>query len=321
MRRIFLPAVALLAIARVASGQQPAAPAPLLIDRLVGTWVLNGTIDGKQTTHDVDAEWVLNHGYVRIHEVSREKDATGAPAYEATVFISFDKTAGEYTALWLDTTGNGGLVASGFGHGKPTASTIPFLFKTSAGDIFHNSFIYAPATDSWQWIMDDESGGKLQPFARVTLTRSTPTAGSPLAPLAFLIGTWDAVPDATGATGSCTFTMDLQDRVMVRKNYSTTPGANGKPDTTHVDLMMIYIEGGALKADYDDSEAHVIHYVVSASGPNRVVFLADATASSPGYRLTYWVDAPGVVKGQFEFAQPGKPGVFTPHLSWAMKKR
>jgi hypothetical protein len=321
MRRIFILAVALLAIARVASGQQTTAPAPLLIDRFIGQWVLNGTIDGKQTTHDVDAEWVLNRGYVRIHEVSRERDATGAPAYEANVFISFDEKTGEYTALWLDNTGNGGLVANGFGHGKPTASTIPFLFKTSAGT-FHNTFLYTPATDSWQWNMDDESGGKLQPFARVTLTRATPTAGSPLAPLAFLIGTWDALPDATGATGSCAFTMDLQDRVVVRKNYSTTPGANGNPDTTHVDLMMIYVEGGGVKADYYDSETHVIRYAVSAAaGPNRVVFLSDATANGPGYRLTYSLDAPGIVKGQFEIAPPGKPGAFTPYLSWAMKKR
>lgn len=322
MQRAFMLATALLAVATAASGQQPPVPAPLLIDHFVGRWVLNGMMDGKQTTHDVDAEWVLNHGYVRIHEVSRERDAKGAPAYEANVFISFDEKAGEYTALWLDTTSNGGLVADGFGHAKPTATTIPFLFKSKAG-VFHNSFIYTPAADSWQWNLDDESGGTLQPFARVTLTRAKPplSAGSPLAPVAFLLGTWDAIPDATGATGSCVFTMDLQDKVMVRKNYSTTPGANGKPDTTHVDLMMIYVDGGALRADYYDSETHIIRYVVSASGPNRVVFLSDATATGPGYRLTYWLDAPGLVKGQFEIAQPGKPVAFTTYLSWAMKKQ
>ncbi len=227
--------------------------------------------------------------------------------------------------LWLDTTGNGGLVADGFGRGKPTATTIPFLFKTSGGDIFHNAFVYAPATDSWQWIMDGESGGARQPFARLTLTRmpasSTVPAGSALAPVAFLLGTWDAVPDATGATGSCTFAMSLQDRVMVRTNHANTPASGGQPASGHDDLMAIYVEGSALKADYYDSEAHQIRYVVSSSGPNRAVFLAEATATAPGYRLTYWLDAPGIVKGQFEFAQPGKPGVFTTYLSWSMKKR
>jgi hypothetical protein len=198
MRRIFVLAAALLAAARAASGQQPATPAPPLIDRLVGTWVLSGTIDGKQTTHDVEARWVLNHGYVRIHEVSRERDAAGAPEYEATVFISVDEKSGEYTALWLDSTGNGGLSATGFGHARPTASTIPFRFETQGGT-FHNTFLYFPKTDSWQWNLDDESGGVLRPFARVTLLRAQtagPAPGSTLAPLAFLLGTWDPVPDA-----------------------------------------------------------------------------------------------------------------------------
>jgi hypothetical protein len=85
--------------------------------------------------------------------------------------------------------------------------------------------------------------------------------------------------------------------------------------------MVIYAEGTTLKADYYDNEAHQIRYVVSASDPNRAVFLAEATSGAPGYRLTYWLDAPGIVKGQFEFAQPGKPGVFTTYLSWSMKKR
>jgi hypothetical protein len=164
----FLSAVILASSA--ASARQAPAPA-LLIDHFVGNWVLQGTIDGKQTTHDVDAQWVLNHGYVRMHEVSREKDATGAPAYEAIVFISYDKKSGEYTCLWLDNTSNAGLINNGFGRGKPTGTTIPFLIKPTGGDVFHTSFIYAPGSDSWQWVMDGESGGKLQPFARVTLTR------------------------------------------------------------------------------------------------------------------------------------------------------
>ena len=42
-------------------------------------WVLTSTIGRKQTTHDVDANLVLKDGYVQVHEVSREKDATGAP--------------------------------------------------------------------------------------------------------------------------------------------------------------------------------------------------------------------------------------------------
>ena len=37
--------------------------------------------------------------------------------------------------------------------------------------MFNNTFTYVPANDTWQWKMDDATGGKLEPFARVTLAR------------------------------------------------------------------------------------------------------------------------------------------------------
>jgi hypothetical protein len=76
-----------------------------LLNRMIGKWVLQGQIDGKETTHDIDAEWVLNHEYLRLHEVSRERNANGDPAYEAIVFFSWDAHSGEYSCQWLDSTG------------------------------------------------------------------------------------------------------------------------------------------------------------------------------------------------------------------------
>src|ERR1041385_1508283 len=65
-----------------------------ILDRLTGQWVLTGKIAGRQTTHDISAEWTLNHGYLRIHEVSREKKTTGEAAYEAIVFIAYNAKEG-----------------------------------------------------------------------------------------------------------------------------------------------------------------------------------------------------------------------------------
>ncbi|MCX6544000.1 MAG: hypothetical protein NTV05_06245 [Acidobacteria bacterium] len=171
MRRFLALVAAVVALSSPTFAQQPATHATLF-DHLAGRWVLRGTIDNKQTTHDVDAQFVLNGGYIRLHEVSREKDAKGKPAYEAIVFISLDKKSGEYKVLWLDTTGNGGLSADAIGRATPSGNSLPFLFKTGSGDVFHTTFIYTPTTDSWQWAMDGESGGRLQPFARVTLNKS-----------------------------------------------------------------------------------------------------------------------------------------------------
>lgn len=144
---------------------------PTLLDRLVGRWVLRGDIGGQQTTHDVDAALVLNRGYVRLHEVSREKNKNGTPAYEAIVFVNVDDKTGEYNLLWLDTTSNAGLTGTGIGHGKATGNSIPFIISPGTPDEFHTTFEYDPANDTWKWIMDGITDGKPHAFARLTLTR------------------------------------------------------------------------------------------------------------------------------------------------------
>ena len=163
--------LAVLLVVSVAKSAEQAPVTENLLDHLIGKWVLQGTIMGKETTHDVEAEWVLNKGYVRLHEVSREKSDKGPPAYEAIVFISWDAKSGEYSCLWLDSTVGGGLTNDGIGHGKRSGDKIPFVFKPKSGDKFHNQFIYARSADTWQWIMDGEEEGKLQPFARLSLKR------------------------------------------------------------------------------------------------------------------------------------------------------
>src|SRR5262245_51589034 len=45
--------------------QAPAADEPTaLLDRLVGHWVLSGRLGRKQTTHDIEGEWVLKREYL-----------------------------------------------------------------------------------------------------------------------------------------------------------------------------------------------------------------------------------------------------------------
>jgi hypothetical protein len=170
MNRTFV-ILALLILTTVAAAAPPPAFEDALLDRMTGTWVLRGTIAGKQTTHDLVCEWVLGHQYVRIREISREKGAGGQPEYEAIVFIGWDEKAGRYACLWLDSTGGGGLAAQAIGQGQRKGDEIAFLFKGADGSIFHTTFVYAKDTDTWQWLMDGEANGKLEPFARVRLTK------------------------------------------------------------------------------------------------------------------------------------------------------
>lgn len=171
-----LASVGVTILTAVGAGAQTApppkpAPPPALLDKMLGNWVIRGTIEGQQTTHDLEVSWVLNHGYLRLHEVSREKTASGAPEYEAIVLMAWDAKAGEVLCLWLDTTSNGGLTGQGIGHAKPTADTLPIIITMSPTVSFQNKMVYTASSNSWQWIMDGTENGQTTPFARLVLTR------------------------------------------------------------------------------------------------------------------------------------------------------
>jgi hypothetical protein len=169
MRRIAVLCIPLLlAGARLAA---QSLPADSLFDRLVGHWVLRGTIAGQSTTHDVAFDWMLGREYVQMHEVSRERTPDGAPVYEAVVLFGRDPRSGEYACLWLDNTGAGAFDQQGIGRGSVAGDSVPFVFHDTPPASFHTTFVYDHATDSWQWHMDNDSAGVRRRFARVTLTR------------------------------------------------------------------------------------------------------------------------------------------------------
>ena len=161
-----LAALSLLTIAPVSS-QQPTFHGALL-DHLAGRWTLQGTIAGKPTVHDIDSEWVMGHQYLRFHEVSRDLDPQKHPAYEATVFIGWDGDLKQYACVWLDTYGDVSPVS--LANAKRDGNQIQFLFKDK-DSLFHTTFAYSVANDSWEMNMDSEEKGVLSPFARTTLTR------------------------------------------------------------------------------------------------------------------------------------------------------
>ena len=170
--RKFLALVVLMGAVSGCGFAQSGAFEDALLDQLTGHWVLHGTIAGKDTTHDVTADWMLRHEYVRLHEVSVEKNRTGQPAYEAIVFIGWDATSNQYACLWLDSTGGGGLASQAIAHAQRGGAQIPFVFKESDGTVsFTNTFVYRKESDSWAWVMDNVQKGKSIPFARVTLER------------------------------------------------------------------------------------------------------------------------------------------------------
>jgi hypothetical protein len=165
MKHILL--LVLLFTCSAVSAQQPDS----LLNRLTGHWVLEGTIDGQKTTHDVDVQRVLGGQYVQLKEVSREKDPKGNPAYEATVYICWEEKKQQYSCLWLDNTSNGGLSNGIIGRAKKSSDRLAFVFRYSDTVQFFTTFLYHGNSDSWTWTMDEDDNGKMQSFARVELRR------------------------------------------------------------------------------------------------------------------------------------------------------
>jgi len=151
-----------------------------------------------------------------------------------------------------------------------------------------------------------------------------PDGGPPRDPLAAvtpLLGRWvaEADPKAPGVTGWTTFERGLGDRVVVRKNHASYPAKDGKPASEHDDLMVLFAEDGHLRAEYWDSEGHVIRYEVQSPAPNRLVLLSEARSGAPRFRLTYAWPQPGKLDLTFEIAPPGA-AEFRPFISARLRR-
>lgn len=142
-----------------------------------------------------------------------------------------------------------------------------------------------------------------------------------LSVVAPLLGRWVAEPDprAAGVTGWTTFSRDLGDKIVVRKNHASYPAKEGKPASDHDDLMVIFAEDDRLRAEYFDNEGHVIRYEVQSPTPGTLVFLSEARPGTPRFRLTYTASGPGKIALTFEIAPPGATE-FRPYISARLRR-
>jgi hypothetical protein len=153
-----------------ADGREPiywAAPHGLAAVTLAfsGDTVRAGT---ARTTHDVTAEWALNHQFVALHECRGSATPKDGRRIRRRAYVGWHDAKKRYVCYWLDAFGGG---FAGAGYAEPRPNALPFVFG-EAGGRFHNTFVFDPAARTWQWRMDNEHQGALVPFARVRLTRA-----------------------------------------------------------------------------------------------------------------------------------------------------
>jgi hypothetical protein len=161
--------VATLATPRRLGAQTPGEWRDDLVDRMVGTWKLQGPVMGREAHHTVEAEWVLNHQFLRIHE----KTEAGAPAseqqYEAIWFLGYDPISERYVLHLLDVFG--GRFSETLGYGVRDGNAIRFVFEYPDGP-FHTVVRWSPEKDTWQWLMTQkDKDGKWATFGDLKLTR------------------------------------------------------------------------------------------------------------------------------------------------------
>lgn len=137
----------------------------------------------------------------------------------------------------------------------------------------------------------------------------------PWASCRFLIGTWagEGQGQPGNTTGTATFKLDLDGRILVRTSSTSVPARGQQPAYVHEDRLVVYRDapGQPMRAIYWDNEDHTIEYDVSASPDGTVVtFVSKASASAPRFRLVYTRLDDSRVDVKFEMAPPGSPEAF-----------
>ncbi len=122
-----------------------------LLDKLVGTWSVVGTIAGRPADQVCDVEWVMNHQFLRIHflgaEPSVPTEGGARVRYEALVFVGYSNMFEHYVMHWIDVFGGHFSQTLGFGTRPERGTAIRFVFE---GDTpLHNTFTWDPATETW----------------------------------------------------------------------------------------------------------------------------------------------------------------------------
>jgi len=133
-----------------------------LLDNLQGHWTLKGAIAGHPGDAELDAAWVLNHQFLKIHERGTAA-IPGRPLYEAEVYVGYDNASERYIIHWIDIYG--GRFSEALGYGARTGNSIKFIFEYPDGP-FHNTFTWIPESKSWRFLLEQKNdAGKWGVFA------------------------------------------------------------------------------------------------------------------------------------------------------------
>ena len=170
MKKCFCLLLITVALAVASVAQAPAEWRDDLVDHMTGSWKMEGQVMGRDAHHEVEAEWVLNHQFLRIHEKTTSSAPAAEHKYEATWFLGYDPISERYVLHLLDVFG--ARFSETLGYGARDGNAIRFIFEYPDGP-FHTTFRWSPEKDSWEWLMEQkDKDGKWTSFADLKLTHA-----------------------------------------------------------------------------------------------------------------------------------------------------
>ena len=164
-----LTLVAVLLLPGSAAAQAPTEWRDPLVDRMAGTWQVEGQVMGREAHHVVRADWVLNHQFLRIQEKTAAGALNAERPYEAFWYLGFDSISERYVLHLMDVFG--ARYSESLGFGTREGNQIRFVFEYSDGP-FHTTYRWNPEKDTWEWLMEKkDTNGKWVLFGDLKLTR------------------------------------------------------------------------------------------------------------------------------------------------------
>ncbi|MFN0179248.1 MAG: hypothetical protein ACKVZ0_10650 [Gemmatimonadales bacterium] len=136
-----------------------------LLDRLVGSWTMTGTVQGEAVTYRMDAARTLQNRFIELHLI----ETSTPPAYEGRVFLGVDSATSRLIAHWLDAFGAGFSIPHAIGEAR--GDTLVFTFGYPSGP-FRDTFAYHRRDDRWRFLLQSaDSTGRWRLFADYDVRR------------------------------------------------------------------------------------------------------------------------------------------------------